>query len=354
MKSLLNKIVAKPALAALAAATLLFAGCDKSGSSNGQTGEFSPLGLPKETVAVAHINLKNAYASKVGAKVRDIVRQQYRATEPKSEMKEFDDFLDGTGLDIERDIAGITYGILFDDAGATPGKKPNLDSLFVVGVARGKFSVEKINAYIAKQDEEGKLKKKTVGKIQFSTNSFGTFGLVDANTLLIVSGNPRAKPEKLDATLEKILAAFTAANAYDAPKSFLDLEKAFPKTVLLAHADVERSAFIKALFDSNSQAKMFRPLTGQVVAGEDGDKFKLRAVVQYDDPTKAQGLSGLAGLGIGMLKSQIGTEAPDLVKTLNALKLRVEDKTFVIEAEEKSGEIIRQLEDALAKASKRE
>jgi hypothetical protein len=148
---------------ALLAAT---AGCKRAG------GDSMAL-VPKESTIVFSINFDRLHGSKTWAQVKD-------AAQDPATKKDFDEFVQKTGLDPLTQVNGMTGGF-----SGTSGAKPQ----FAV-IIRGKFDEQKIVAYVKqKAKEDGKtteLKSEQYGgkNIYGDTEDAGVTFL-DGSTLVI-------------------------------------------------------------------------------------------------------------------------------------------------------------------------
>jgi hypothetical protein len=342
MKLFFSKKLLQPALAVALASAALLTGCDKGGQP--PDGKLNTLGVPKESVGVVHFNLKEAQDSKVtqafAAKIKEKIFKEEKGAE-----KEYTEFKTETSFDLEKDIASATFGLWFDDT-----KPDNFKPNGIVGVIRGKFAPDKINAYIVKK---GKAKQLQVGKISFFSEKKGevAFGFIDNQTALLVIGE-RSRDEKVVvARIEKALAAFSKDKAYTAPKSLLDLEKSVKKPLLLAHVEVEKSKLKGVFAQGGEQVKLFQPINAQLIAGDDGDKSKFRAIAQYDKPEKAVTVNGFALVGVAAAKDELSKKDPGLVKTFDGIKFRAEGANFIVESEQSNEEILKTLNKVLEDSS---
>jgi hypothetical protein len=332
MKLFFSKKLLQPALAVALASAALLIGCDKGGQP--PDGKLNTLGIPKESVGVVHFNWKNAQDSEVGKVIIPNLLKEWAVSEKKHAK-----FKAETGFDLKEDIASVTLGIWFD--GATSGKSGKQSGVIII---RGNFPLDKINAYLRKEEGFNPL---NVGNHSFLSGKSNVFGFIDNQTAFF-SGNG-GEPEEKDkiALVEKILAAFDKNKAYAAPKSLYDLEKSIKKPFFLAHIEVENSP-LKRFFDWNfDRKKLFQPTNAQLVAGEDGDKSRLRAIARFDKPEKAVAVNGIAMFGIATAKDKFAKKGPDLGKTLDSIKLRAEDVNFIVEGEQSTDEFLKTLNKVL-------
>ncbi|MDR3229042.1 MAG: hypothetical protein LBT53_06500 [Puniceicoccales bacterium] len=324
MKKSFSQYLLKPALAGIAAVAALFAGCGKNNAPNG---ELNTLGIPKESVGVVHVNVHAARDTQSGKALFDLIEQRSGG----SDKKDFAEIKAATGFNYETDIASITFGAWFD-----------VQQLpVVVTIVRGKFDVAKINAYIEKKIGVDKKNETSIeiGKNKFFRKGGQAFGIVDAQTAIVVQDNSGFKSTSSStkpAVIEKVLAALDSAEkSYVAPPSLYALGKSVKTPLLLVFADIENTA-LKAFIETNAgeQGKEFRPQNARIAIGENDGKLALRAVAEYDTKENAAGVNALALLGIAGLRGEIKKQAPPSVgKIFNTLKIKAEDKNFVIEAD---------------------
>jgi hypothetical protein len=337
MKLFFAKKLLQPALAIALVGAALLTGCDKESPPPvpPPDGKLSTLGVPKESVGVIHFNLKEAQDSKVVqtffAKIKEKAFKQEKDAE-----KKYTEFKTETGFDPEKDIASATLGLWFD------GSKPNeTDPEGFVIILRGKGSPDKINAYLGKINKNFKPLK--IGEHSF-LEDHGVFGFIDNQTAIIVVGE---NGKKSAAAAEKVLAAFSKDKAYTAPQSLYDLEKSVKKPLWLVQVEVE-STKLKSIFaKSDEQVKFFQPINAQILAGDDGDKSKFRAVVQYEKPEKATAVSGIATMSFTAAKMELSKKNPELSKSLDSIKLRSEEANFIVESEQSNDEILKSLDKVL-------
>ena len=149
---------------ALLAAT---AGCKRSGGAD------SMALVPKESTIVFSVNFDRLHGSKTWAQVKDAVNDP-------STKKDYDEFVQKTGLDPLTQVNGLTGGF----SGPT-GAKPQ----FAI-IIRGKFDEQKIMAYVKqKAKEEGKtteLKSDQYGgKTIYGDSDDAGVSFLDGQTLVI-------------------------------------------------------------------------------------------------------------------------------------------------------------------------
>jgi hypothetical protein len=151
---------------ALLAAT---AGCKRAGG-----GADSMALVPKESTIVFNVNIDRLRGSKTWAQIKD-------AANDPSTKKDYDEFVQKTGLDPLTQINGLSGGFL-SAAGGNKGQ-------FAV-IVRGKFDEQKIIAYAKdKAKEEGKagdLKTEQYnGKTVYGETDDAGVTFIDSSTLVI-------------------------------------------------------------------------------------------------------------------------------------------------------------------------